>query len=58
MKQESELEILEAIADDYERCQDMLREVGLHWSGRPLVQSVREAVDLLKGYGHDVEGVC
>ena len=52
MTQETEQELLEGIANDYERCQDMLREVGLHWFGRPLVQSVREAVDLLKGYGH------
>ena len=50
MAQETEAELLEGIADDYGRCQEMLREVDLHWSGRPLVESVREAVDLIKMY--------
>ena len=43
-----DLELLEGMARDYGRAQQMLREVELHWSGRPLVESVREAVDEIK----------
>lgn len=41
-------ELVEGIVRDYGKAQQMLREVGLHWSGRPLVESVREAVDEIK----------
>lgn len=52
--EELDAKILKACQD----CQQMLREVDLHWSGRPLVESVREAVDEIKRLrgeddGHD-----
>lgn len=42
---ETDNELLEGIAREYSEAQQILREVGMHWTGRPLVESVREAVD-------------
>lgn len=50
MSQPTDAELDAMILADCQDCQQMLREVDLHWSGRPLVESVREAVDLIKMY--------
>ena len=48
MSQPTDAELGAMILAACERSQDALREVGLHWIGRPLDEGVREAVEELK----------